>query len=65
MRFCATLRSMSPSGLSEMSRAQNIDTDASKSLAGGLSVMGYSLSPPPPSPRAGAILHAGYIGGAA
>jgi hypothetical protein len=64
MRFCATLRSMSPSGLSEMSRAQNIDTDASKSLAGGLSVMGYSLLLPPP-PARGAILHAGYIGGAA
>ena len=63
MRFCATLRSMSPSGLSEMSRAQNIDTDASKSLAGGLSVMGYSLLLL--LPRAGAILHAGYIGGAA
>jgi len=55
---------MSPSGLSEMSRAQNIDTDASKSLAGGLSVMGYSLLLPPP-PARGAILHAGYIGGAA
>jgi hypothetical protein len=63
MRFCATLRSMSPSGLSEMSRAQNIDTDASKSLAGGLSVMGYSPLPLPPA--RGAILHAGYIGGAA
>jgi hypothetical protein len=64
MRFCASLRSMSPSGLNEMSRAQNIDTDASKSLAVGVSVIGYSpLSPP--SPARGAILHAGYIGGAA